>query len=342
MKFQDYYETLGVARDATPDVIKKAFRKLALQWHPDRHKEEKAKAKAEEEFKKVSEAYEVLSDPEKRKKYDRFGKDLKEGQDFRPPPGARTMSPEEFEGLFGGGRGFSDFFASMFGDELREGARTRRSHRRFQRRGADVRAELPLPIGEAIRGGTRSFTLGADVVCSDCGGVGTIGERVCPRCGGVGHLHQNRTVELKIPERARDGMTLRLGGLGEAGENGAEAGDLYVTIRLESDGAYKRSGADVEALVPVSLAEWLDGATVEVATLDGTAAVKVPARFPFATRLRLRGHGLPGDDGGRGDFTVVPIVTPPESADGAQLEALRRVAASAGPVQGGARKRGGR
>lgn len=338
MKFQDYYETLGVARDAKPEEIKKAFRKLALQWHPDRHKEDKAKA--EEEFKKVSEAYEVLSDPEKRAKYDRFGKDLKEGQDFRPPQGARSVSPEEFEELFGG-RGFSDFFASMFGDELREGARARKSHRRFQRRGADVRAELPLPIGEAIRGGTRSFTLAAAVVCSDCGGVGTIGERVCPRCGGVGHLTRNRSVELKIPERARDGLVLRLGGLGEPGENGAEAGDLYVTVRLESDGAYKRSGADVEALVPVSLSEWLDGATVDVATLDGTAAVRVPARFPFATRLRLRGHGLPDDDGGRGDFTVVPIVTPPDAADGARLEALRRVAAAAGPAQGGARKRGG-
>jgi DnaJ-class molecular chaperone len=339
MKFHDYYETLGVARDAPADAIKKAFRKLALKWHPDRHKDDKAAA--EEEFKKVSEAYEVLSDPEKRVKYDRFGKDLKEGQDFRPPPESRTMSPEEFEGLFGG-RGFSDFFASMFGEELREGARTRRSHRRFQRRGADVRAELPLAIGDAIRGGTRGFTLAADVVCSDCGGVGTIGERVCPRCGGVGHTRQNRTIELKIPERARDGLTLRLAGLGEPGENGAEAGDLYVAIRLESDGAYKRLGADVEALVPVSLAEWLDGGTVEVATLDGVAKVKIPPRFPFATRLRLRGHGLAREDGARGDFSVVPIVTPPDGVDGAPLEALRRAAAAApGPVQGGARKRSG-
>ena len=112
MKFQDYYETLGVAREASADEIKKAFRKLALQWHSDRHKEDKAKA--EEEFKKVSKAYEVLSDPEKRAKYDRFGKDLKEGQDFRPPAGARSVSPEEFEELFGG-RGFSDFFASYSG-----------------------------------------------------------------------------------------------------------------------------------------------------------------------------------------------------------------------------------
>jgi len=173
MKFQDYYEVLGVPRTASDEDVKRAYRKLALKWHPDRAKPEQKKT-AEEKFKQVAEAYEVLSDPEKRKKYDRFGKDMKEGQDFRPPTGARTMSPEEFEGLFGG-RGFSDFFASMFGDELREGARARKSHRRFQRRGADVRAELPLPIGDAIRGGTRSFTLGADVVCSDCGGVGTIG-----------------------------------------------------------------------------------------------------------------------------------------------------------------------
>jgi curved DNA-binding protein len=363
MKYEDYYEILGVARDASPEEIKKAYRKLALQWHPDRHREDKAAAEAQ--FKRVSEAYEVLSDPDKRKKYDRFGRDYKQGQEFEPPGGGagggRRMSAEEFEELFGG-RGFSDFFGSLFGDELRQEARGRSRHRRFRQRGADVQAELELPIGDAIRGGTRRFTLSGSATCVDCGGVGRIGEHVCPRCGGVGSVRRDRNVELKIPERARDGSTLRLAGLGEPGESGesgetresrgtrephehdrkgAEPGDLYLTIRLVSDAAYKRSGAELEAVVPVSLREWLDGAKVDVATLDGVAAVKIPARFRFATRLRLRGLGLMRDDGRRGDLTVVPVVALPERADGELEEALRKAAdAGGGAVAGGARREG--
>src|SRR5262245_39620827 len=348
MKYEDYYEILGVSRDASPEEIKRAYRKLALQWHPDRHREEKAAAEAQ--FKRVSEAYEVLSDPDKRKKYDRFGRDLKQGQEFEPPGGSAggsgSMSAEEFEELFGG-RGFSDFFGSLFGDELRQEARGRSRHRRFRQRGADVQAELELPIGDAIRGGTRRFTLSGRATCVDCGGVGQIGEHVCPRCGGVGSVRRDQTVELKIPERARDGSTLRLAGLGEPGEpheddkKGGEPGDLYLTIRLVSDAAYKRSGAELEAIVPVSLREWLDGAKVDVATLDGVAAVKIPARFRFATRLRLRGLGLVRDDGSRGDLTVVPVVALPERADGELEEALRKAAGAAGgAVEGGARREG--
>jgi DnaJ-class molecular chaperone len=353
MRYEDYYEILGVARDASPEEIKKAYRKLALKWHPDRHREDKATAEAQ--FKRVSEAYEVLSDPDKRSKYDRFGRDYKQGQEFEPPPGAdgggTRMSAEEFESLFGG-RGFSDFFGSLFGDELRREARGRSRHRRFRQRGADVQAELELPIGDAIRGGTRRFTLSGRATCVDCGGVGRIGEHVCPRCGGVGSVRRDSTVDLKIPERARDGSTLRLAGLGEPGEGGgaesggvrkgAEPGDLYLTIRLVSDANYRRSGADVEASVPVSLREWLDGAKVDVETLDGVAGVKIPARFRYSTRLRLRGLGLPNEEGGRGDFTVAPVVALPEQPDGEALETLRKAAdASGAAAAGGARREGG-
>lgn len=350
MRYEDYYEILGVARDASPEEIKKAYRKLALKWHPDRHKEDKAAA--EEQFKRASEAYEVLSDPDKRRKYDRFGRDYKQGQEFEPPPGAEgggaRMSAEEFESLFGG-RGFSDFFGSLFGDELRREARGRSRHRRFRQRGADVQAELELPIGDAIRGGSRRFTLSGRATCVDCGGVGQIGEHVCPRCGGVGSVRRDRAVDLKIPERARDGSTLRLAGLGEPGDagdegarKGAEPGDLYLTIRLVSDANYRRSGADVEASVPVSLREWLDGAKVDVVTLDGVASVKIPARFRFMTRLRLRGLGLQNEEGGRGDFTVAPVVALPEQPDGELLETLRKAADAGGAAAaGGARREGG-
>jgi DnaJ-class molecular chaperone len=314
MKYEDYYEILGVARDASPEQIKKAYRKLALQWHPDRHREEKAAAEAQ--FKRVSEAYEVLSDPDKRKKYDRFGRDYKQGQEFEPPAG---------------------------GDELRREARGRSRHRRFRQRGADVPAEFALAIGDAIRGGTRGFTLSGSATCVDCGGVGRVDGHVCPRCGGIGSVRRDRTVELKLPERAKDGSALRLAGLGEPGADGAEAGDLYLTIRLVSDATYKRSGAEIEAVVPVSLREWLDGAKVDVVTLDGVATVKIPARFRFATRLRLRGLGLPREDGSRGDFTVVPILALPEAADAGLVESLGKAAdASGAAVEGGARRGGGR
>jgi curved DNA-binding protein len=340
MKFQDYYEILGVGRNASPDEIKKAYRRLALKWHPDRHRDNKAAA--EEQFKRMSEAYEVLFDPEKRKKYDRVGQDFQQGQEFQPPAGGGSMSAEEFGALFGG-RGFSDFFGSLFGEEIRGGAQGRARHRRFHSRGADVRAELALTIGDAIRRGTRNFTLAASAVCAECGGVGQREHHVCPRCGGLGHVRVDRAVELKIPERARDGMTLRLAGLGEAGESGADAGDLFLTIRLESDAVYRKCGADIEAAVPISLREWLDGATVDVETLAGVAAVKVPPRFGFATRLRLRGLGLTREDGGRGEFWVAPVLALPEQPEPKLLAHLRQAAeARAAAVQGGARREGSR
>jgi DnaJ-class molecular chaperone len=337
MKYRDYYEILGVAREAAPDAIKKAYRKLALQWHPDRHKDAKSKAKAEEQFKLASEAYEVLSDPDRRAQYDRFGHGFEHGQEFEPPPGARAMSPEEFEELFGG-RGFSDFFAAMFGDDLRRGARGRARRRRLRARGADVRAELELRVTDAIRGGGRGFALAGSATCAACGGVGRQDEHVCPRCGGVGQTRVDRTVELRIPERVRDGTTLRLAGLGEAGEGGAEPGDLLLTIRLASDSTYRIVGEDVDAFVPISLREWVDGATVDVETLDGVASVKIAPRPAFATRLRLRGHGLVREDGTRGDFFVVPTLALPEDADAQALQRLREAAPLA-PVAGGARRR---
>ncbi|HZL98688.1 MAG TPA: DnaJ domain-containing protein, partial [Planctomycetota bacterium] len=177
MKFQDYYEVLGVPRAAGPEEIKKAYRKLALKWHPDRHKGASQKD-AEERFKRISEAYEVLSDPEKRTRYDQFGQHWKHGQEFTPPPGAggrtRSMTPEEFEQLFGGSAGgFSDFFTSLFGDQFRQAsARGEGRHRRFRMRGADVQAELPLSVGEALAGGKRRFELPTTTPCPRCGGVG--------------------------------------------------------------------------------------------------------------------------------------------------------------------------
>lgn len=339
MEFQDYYAVLGVARDASADDIKKAYRKLALQWHPDRHPEDK-RGEAETKFKRIAEAYEVLSDADKRSRYDRFGENWKQGEDFRPesgPQGTR-MTPEEFEQVFGGAGGFSDFFKHAFADDLRrEYAGRASSHRRYRHRGADVRAELALPVSAAIAGGRSRFDVPATKTCARCGGVGFVGEHVCPVCVGVGRVHDRRTVDLNIPARIRDGMTMRLAGMGEAGEEGGESGDLLLSIRLVSDDVYRVQGADVEADLPVSPWEAQLGAKVAVQTPDGQVTLNVAAGSKAGTKLRLRGKGFDDGEGGRGDFYAVVRLVLPDLSE-RQSELLREMAeAGSAAPRGGAR-----
>jgi curved DNA-binding protein len=338
MKFQDYYEILGVKRGATEAEIKAAFRKLAIKWHPDRHPGE-GRAAAEEKFKRINEAKEVLTDPEKRAKYDKFGQNWEHGQDFRPPQdgGWQTMDPSEFESMFGGG-GFSDFFASMFGDDMRRraGPRTRRQ---YQARGADVNAELALTISDAIEGGRREFAIGTTQACPTCGGSGELDEHVCPTCAGMGRVRGHKTVELKIPKDVRDGMVLRLKGLGEPGRGGGETGDLYLTIRLNGDTNYRREGADIYAEVPIAPWEAVEGAKVDVRTLDGTVTLNVPANSKSGQHLRMRGLGLTHEQGGRGDLYAVLRYSMPEEPSDKQKELIKQLK-EAGPtdIKGGARR----
>ena len=340
MKFQDYYEILGVKRDASADDIKKAYRKLAMKWHPDRHQGDD-RAAAEEKFKRINEAKEVLTDPEKRAKYDKFGEHWEHGQDFRPPEGGgwQTMNPEEFESMFGGGGGFSDFFASMFGADMGSQFRGARTHRRYQARGADSNAELLLTISDAIEGGKREFGLGTVQACPTCGGTGELEQHVCPTCAGMGRVRGRKTVELKIPKDVRDGLVLRLKGLGEPGVGGGETGDLYLTIRLKGDANYRREGADIYADVPVAPWEALDGAKVDIRTLDGTVTLNVPAGTKSGQHLRLKGLGLSHEQGGRGDlYAVIRMALPDEPSD-KQKELIKQLK-QAGPteVKGGARR----
>jgi curved DNA-binding protein len=349
MEYQDYYATLGVARDASAEDIKKAYRKLALKWHPDRHQGKPSLKEAEANFKRLSEAHEVLSDPEKRKRYDAMGQNWRQGQDFTPPTGGgRRMSREEFEQMFGGEGGFSDFFSGMFGDLLRQrGGRQRDRHARFDLRGADVRAELRIPLSQALRGGRSRLEVPGEVACSRCGGLGHDEDgHVCPSCGGLGRLHRAKAVDLTIPKDLRDGMTLRLKGLGEpssAHDDGAEAGDLYLTLRLDSDDVFRVAGENVEADVPVTPWEALEGAKVDVWTPDGVVVLSIPTGAQAGTRLRLRGKGLAGADGARGDFYAVVRIALPEQMTDAQRDLLKRAGAE-GPraVHGGARQGGGR
>jgi len=344
MKFQDYYEILGVPRSAGEEDIKRAYRKLALKWHPDRHKSETRKD-AEERFKRISEAYEVLSDPDKRRKYDQFGEHWKQGQEFTPPPGAggaRRMSREEFERMFGGdggAGGFSDFFANIFGEQFgRDVGGGARRHARFRERGADVQAELALGVGDALAGGKRRFEIPASMPCPRCGGTGFLGKHVCPTCMGVGTVQKNRTVELSLPRPVRDGQTLRLRGLGEPGEGG-EAGDLLLSLRLHGDETFRLSGADIEADVPLAPWEALAGARVDVRTPDGVVTLTVPPGTRAGTRLRLRGRGLDDGHGGRGDFFAVVRLALPDALTAEQRELLARAgSAGSASVHGGARQ----
>lgn len=332
MKFQDYYEVLGVERNASQDDLRKAYRKLAMEWHPDRHQGD-SKETAEAKFKQISEANEVLSDPEKRKRYDQFGEHWKHGQEFTPPGGQRTMSREEFEKAFGGVGGmggmggFSDFFAQMFGDQFQQDFRSagpQARHRRYRHRGADVRAEFAIPLGEAVPGESRSFELPVTVSCERCGGVGAVDEHVCPSCVGVGWVRDRKRVDLKIPDDLRDGQTLRLRGLGQPGDDGGETGDLYLTIHLASDRSHRLVGDDIEADVTVTPWEALDGTKVDVRVPRGTATVKIPAGSSGGERLRLRGQGLSRQDGERADFYVVVRLVLPEDLTDRQRELLRQ------------------
>jgi curved DNA-binding protein len=340
VEFQDYYRVLGVARSASADDIKKAYRRLALEWHPDRHAAENRDA-AEAKFRRISEAYEVLSDQEKRKRYDELGASWQQGQDFRPPPGGARMSREKFERRFGGS-GFSEFFETVFGEQFGRQFRGGRPPRRFRVLGTDVQAEMTLGLSDTLAGGKRRFELRGHRPCEACGGIGFVsGEHVCPSCVGVGSRQAVRTIELAIPEGAYDGMVVRLKGLGEPGAEGAAAGDLLVTLRIVSDSMFRIVTDGVEADVPVAPWEAVFGAEVQVRTLGGTVALKIPRSTKSGARLRLRGKGAVDAKGRRGDFFAIVRVTLPVELTTRQLELLRELgAAGAATVEGGVRLRG--
>ena len=291
--FRDYYEVLGVPRGAGDEEIRSAYRKLAREYHPDVNKD----PGAEDRFKEVSEAYEVLRDPEKREKYDRLGANWKAGEDVSGASGFGGSSGfggasgfgggSGFTGGFGGGNGegfgdgggFSDFFESFFGGR---GGGSARGFEGFSMRGGDQEATLEITLAEAARGGKRKFSL-AD----------------------------GRDFEVRIPPGVRDGQKIRLAGQGEEGASGGPAGDLYLRVRIKRDPRFRREGDDLVVEIPVAPWEAALGATVPVPTLDGSAKVKVPAGSSSGRRLRLKGEGMPSPGGGKGDlYASVRIVVP--------------------------------
>lgn len=285
MRFKDYYETLGIRRDASVEDIKRTYRRLARKYHPDVSKETNAEAR----FKEVGEAYEVLKDPEKRAAYDRFGKDWKHGQEFRPPPGWERQFNFGGDG-FSGASGFSDFFEALFGHGGFD------AHGPMRPRGGDRSAKIEIPLEDVYRGATRNVTL------------------------------QGRTLSLKIPRGVTEGQRIRLGGQGGTGAGGAPAGDLYLTVTYATHPLFKAEGRDVHLKLPVAPWEAALGATVAVPTLGGRVDLKIPRDSRAGQTLRLKGRGLPGRPDGD-QYVVLEIVAPP--ADTPEAEALYRKMAEA-------------
>ncbi len=317
VRFKDYYEVIGAPRSASADEIRKAFRKLAREYHPDVAKN---KAQAEEKFKEINEAYEVLSDAEKRKKYDALGAHWKQGADFRPPSGwestgRSTAGREERSEFHFGGTGFSDFFEQLFGTRGRghgfAGA-TGFTTEETTERGDDVEADLLVTLEEALQGSVRAISLRRSVVCKECRGTGAVRNRVCPACGGTGQSTHTESYKVKIPAGVSEGQRLRVGGKGEAGASGGQAGDLLLRVRLARHPDFRVE--DGCLYLDIDLAPWeaVLGASVSVPTLEGRVNIKIPPGTQNNARLRVRGRGL-GKGGARGDLLVVARIRLPEN-----------------------------
>jgi curved DNA-binding protein len=315
MDFKDYYSSLGVAKTASQKEIKAAYRKLARKHHPDVNQGDKG---AEGRFKEINEAYEVLGDPEKRKKYDELGANWRQyeqagpsggpGFDPRQSSGYRTMTQDEMNDLFGGEHPFSDFFETFFGGAGQAGqtqGRGRGSRARSARAGRDIEQEIELSLEDAYNGAMRRFS--------------------------IQHDGEARSVDVRIPAGVTDGSRVRVPGEGERGSEGAKAGDLYLRIRLAPHGQFERKGRDLYTRVPIPLTTAVLGGEADVKTIAGKSLrLKVPPTTQNAQIFRLKGHGMPvtGKNGEHGDLYATADVQLPRALTPEQrthFEALQKL-----------------
>ena len=360
---RDYYEVLGIGKNATEAEIKSAYRKLAKKYHPDLNPGDKT---AEEKFKEVNEANDVLSDPEKRKRYDQFG--------------FAGVDPNYGAGQAGGGFGgfggaggvdlgdiFGDIFGGGFGGFSGFGGSSARSNPNAPRRGHDVQASVILTFEEAAHGCTKKITLNRKQTCPDCNGTGCEpgtspetctqcggrgyvvtqqrtpfgvmqSQQPCPHCGGRGTIIKNpcktchstgktsvrKTLEVKIPAGIDDDQNIALRGQGDAGSNGGPSGDVIVHVTVKKDAVFERDGYDVYVRVPITYSQAVLGAEIEVPTVDGKVAQRIPEGTQSGTKFRLRGQGIQYLNGrGRGDQYVIVEVEIPKKLNRTQREALK-------------------
>ena len=348
---RDYYEVLGVTRTCDEDELKRAYRKLALKFHPDKNPD--TRVEAEERFKEISQAYQILSDPQRRAQYDRFG---------------HAAFEQNGAAGFDFASGFDDILGDLFGDFF--GTGRGRAGRTRARRGADLQYQLEIAFVEACRGCektlsvprlTRCETCGGRgakpgttpqtcpqcngsgqmrfqqgffsiaKTCGKCNGQGQIVTNPCPKCDGAGARRVTYTVNVKIPAGVDAGSRLKLRGEGEAGEHGGPSGDLYVLLDVEEHPIFTREGTDLVCEVPVSIAQAALGTELEVPTLDGSSKVKVPAGTQSGQMFRLRGRGVPDLNGyGTGDELVRIVVETPRKLTARQRDLLEEFAKLAG------------
>jgi molecular chaperone DnaJ len=370
-KQDDFYELLGVQRNASAEEIKKAYRKLAVQHHPDKNPGNPA---AEETFKKVSHAYEVLSDAQKRAAYDRYGAAAFSGAAGSRAPGGMGGADggfhdpfDIFRQMFGGSAGgaggiFEEFFTD--GNAGRRGG---------PQRGADLRYDIEITLEEAFKGtekeinyrcsgtcdgchGTGASAGSKRTTCSTCAGAGQVVSsrgffsvrQVCPacrgqgqiisnpcvKCQGQGRIMQSRTVKVKIPAGVGTGDQLRSAANGEAGASGGEMGDLYLIVHVADHATFERDGQDLHCQIPIKFTLAALGGTLEVATLDGKASLKIPTGTQSGTVFRLRGHGMPHlQRESRGDLMVHVEIEVPQKLTDAQIKILEQFAIACGDAE---------
>ncbi|MDR3144028.1 MAG: molecular chaperone DnaJ [Puniceicoccales bacterium] len=348
----DYYDILGVQKDASAEDIKKAYRKMAIKYHPDKNHGDKS---AEEKFKEVAEAYEVLSDANKRAAYDRYGHGAFErGGSQSSDWGAGHDPFDVFREVFGGG-GFGDFFG--FGDF---GGHARQSGKRA---GSDLRYNLSITLAEAFGGVEKTIKYSRNVTCEKCGGsgaapgskkitcktcggsgilsmrqgffsmqqtcpdcrgVGTRIETPCAHCGGTGRVRDSCTTKVKIPAGIFDGANLRMRGAGEAGTNGGATGDLYVVVYVSEDKRFERHQNDLHCSQKISFTTAALGGEISVETIDGSANLKIPAGTQSGTTFRMKGYGMPlmNGNGSRGSQCVKVLIDVPTKLSKEQREKL--------------------
>jgi curved DNA-binding protein len=305
MEYRDYYKILGVARAATADEVKKAYRRLARKFHPDVSKEKDA----EQKFKEVQEAYEVLKDPEKRAAYDQLGSEWKSGQQFRPPPDWGSGfefrgGPRQRSGAGGGARaeqfeeaeGFSDFFSSLFGGRGFSGGGDSPFGGAASRAGRDHHARIDVDLEEAYAGTTRTLDLKRPDLKPD----GTLDLKT-------------HTVRVTIPAGVTDGQLIRLAGQGEQATGGGRPGDLYLEVHIRPHRLFQLEGRDVTLTLPIAPWEAVLGAAVTVPTLGGGVEMRIPANSQSGQKLRLRGRGLPGQSQGD-QYVQLKVVLPPANS----------------------------
>jgi DnaJ-class molecular chaperone len=337
VEYRDYYKILGVDRKADDKAIKSAYRKLARKYHPD-----VAKGKdSGDKFKEITEAYEVLSDPEKRRRYDTLGPDWQryaQGPQAGGPDGGFRVEH------FGDGGDFSDFFRTIFGDlggggrggwqtgGRGPGFRVEDLFGNAQRgggrsRGSDVQAAVEISLEEAFSGARKSFTLESQEPCPTCHGAGNVSGKSCETCGGIGWTRAQRQLDVRIPAGVRTGQRVRVAGEGEGGGAGAR-GDLYLEVTVAPHPQFERKGEDIHLELPITAPEAALGASVEVPTLKGKVSMKIPPATSSGRTFRLRGYGMPKPKGGgTGDELVKVKVVLPSSLTDAEIELYEKLKA---------------